>query len=90
MRTLLLLLALSTSALAEEQTRIYDVRGNSIGTATREDDGTVRFRDARGSTTGTSTTTPGGGTTFYDPRGSVTGRDFGPCPAGSLACGRSR
>jgi hypothetical protein len=63
---------------AEPQTRFYDARGNSIGTATPQSDGSVRYRDAGGNSIGTSTTAPGGTTTFYGPGGNVTGRAVGP------------
>jgi YD repeat-containing protein len=62
---------------AEPQTRFYDARGNSIGTATPQGQGSVRYYDSRGSSLGTSTTT-GNTTTFYGPGGSVTGRATGP------------
>jgi hypothetical protein len=67
---------------AEPQTRFYDARGNSIGTATPQGDGSIRYRDAGGNSTGTSTTTPGGTTTFYGPGGSVTGKTVGPAGPG--------
>jgi hypothetical protein len=60
-----------------EQTRIYDANGRSIGTATPEGQGSVRYRDAGGRSVGTSTTTHGT-TTFYGPSGNVTGRAVGP------------
>jgi hypothetical protein len=75
---------------AGEQIRVYDSRGNSIGTARPESGGTIRYRDSRGNSMGTSTTMPGGTTTFYGPGGGVTGKTVGPCPAGSLACGVRR
>jgi hypothetical protein len=83
------LFLIATGVLAGEQTKLYDSRGNSIGTATRDSQGTTTFRDSRGNTTGTATTN-GSTTTLRDSRGSVAGRDFGPCPSTSLACGRSR
>jgi YD repeat-containing protein len=57
---------------AEEQTRFYDARGNSIGTASPQSNGSVRYYDARGNSLGTSTTT-GGVTRFYDAGGKPTG-----------------
>jgi hypothetical protein len=77
---------------AEEQTRFYDSRGNSIGTVTPQSDGSVRYRDAGGNSTGTSTTTPGGSagptTTFYGPGGNVTGRAVGPAGNGPFGGAR--
>jgi hypothetical protein len=35
-----------------EQSRFYDARGNSVGTATRDSQGTTTFRDSRGNITG--------------------------------------
>jgi hypothetical protein len=37
---------------ANEQTRFYDARGNSVGTATRDSQSTTTFRDSRGNVTG--------------------------------------
>jgi hypothetical protein len=69
---------------AEPQTRLYDARGNSLGTATPQGDGSLRYYDSRGSSLGTSTTTPGGSagptTKFYDARGNVTGSTSSPAP----------
>jgi hypothetical protein len=59
---------------AGEQSRFYDSRGNSVGSATTDSQGTTTFRDSRGSTTGTATFSPGSGTVFRDSRGNVTGR----------------
>jgi hypothetical protein len=67
---------------AEPQTRFYDARGNSIGTAAPQGDGSVRYYDSRGSSLGTSTTAPGGTTTFYGPGGSITGKGVGPADNG--------
>jgi hypothetical protein len=72
---------------AEPQTRFYDSRGNSIGTATPQSDGTVRYRDAGGSSLGTSTTR-GNTTTFYGPGGGVTGKTGGPAGSGSFGGAR--
>lgn len=44
----------SSCARAHEQTRFYDSRGNSVGTATRDSQGTTVFRDHRGNTIGSS------------------------------------
>jgi YD repeat-containing protein len=52
---------------AEEQTRLYDARGNSIATAAPQGNGSVRYYDARGNSLGTSATT-GGVTRFYSRR----------------------
>jgi YD repeat-containing protein len=68
-----------TNASAEPQTRFYDARGNSIGTAVPQGEGSTRYYDAGGRSLGTSTTMPGGGTrTFYGPSGNVTGRASSP------------
>jgi len=64
---LLATLLLPAKATGEEQTRIYDARGKSIGTLAPQGQGTVRYYDARGNSLGTSTTT-GGVTKFYDAR----------------------
>jgi hypothetical protein len=48
------LLALSFCVHAGEQSRFYDARGNSVGTATRDSQGTTVFRDSRGRTIGRS------------------------------------
>jgi YD repeat-containing protein len=69
-------------ALAEPQTRFYDPRGNSVGTAAPQGQGSVRYFDQRGNSVGTSTTNSSGTTTFYDARGNVTGRTFAP-PSGA-------
>jgi hypothetical protein len=76
MRILLLaaVLALVTMPAQAQQTRFYDARGNSIGTATTSPSGQTTFRDSRGSTKGTSSTNSSGTTTFYDRRGNVVGR----------------
>jgi YD repeat-containing protein len=69
----LVALALPLCAHAEEQTRLYDSNGRSIGTAVPQGEGTTRFYDARGRSTGTATTRSGT-TTFYDAAGRVTGK----------------
>jgi hypothetical protein len=74
-------------ARSEPQTRLYDSRGNSIGTAVPQSDGSVRYYDSRGSSTGTSTTTPSG-TTYYSPLGSVTGKAVGPAGNGPFSGAR--
>jgi hypothetical protein len=50
----LALIVIASSALAGEQTRFYDSHGNSVGTATRDSQGTTVFRDSRGNTVGSS------------------------------------
>jgi hypothetical protein len=67
-------------ALAQQQTRVYDANGRSIGTAAPQGQGSVRYYDRRGNSLGTSTTT-NGTTTFYGSSGSVTGRTVGPAPS---------
>jgi uncharacterized protein RhaS with RHS repeats len=67
-----LLLLVSTSALAGEQTRVYAPDGRSIGTIVPDSQGSNRFYDARGNSRGTSTTT-GDTTKDYDARGNVLG-----------------
>ena len=74
---LFILLAVMLPAHSEEQTRLYDARGNSIGTAAPQGQGSVRYYDSRGNSLGTSTTT-GNTTTFYDRGGNVTGRTSAP------------
>jgi addiction module HigA family antidote len=59
-------------ALAEQQTRFYDARGNSIGTAAPQGDGSVRYYDSHGRSLGTSSTT-GNTTRFYDAGGRPAG-----------------
>lgn len=71
------LAVLTAPAAAQVQTRFYDNRGNSAGTATPTSPNSMRYRDSRGSTLGTSTTL-GNTTTFYDARGNVTGRSSRP------------
>jgi hypothetical protein len=58
----------SAAAAQAQQTRFYDSRGNSLGTAAPYGNGSVRYYDARGKTLGTSTTT-GNTTRFYDASG---------------------
>jgi hypothetical protein len=67
-------------AMAEpQQTRVYDARGNSVGTIVPQGDGSTRHYDARGNSLGTSTLNHGT-TTYYSPLGSVTGKTVGPTP----------
>ncbi|WP_028164165.1 hypothetical protein [Bradyrhizobium elkanii] len=72
-----ILALLTLPAQAGEQTRIYGPDGKSLGTATLDSAGNVRFRDAQGRSLGTSSTA-GGTTTFYNSRGNVTGRSTSP------------
>jgi YD repeat-containing protein len=53
---IIIAMLLSTAAYAEPQTRFYDARGNSVGTATRDGQGTTTFRDSRGNVVGRSST----------------------------------
>jgi hypothetical protein len=63
----------------EQQIRVYDSQGNSVGTIVPQGDGsTVRYYDAHGNSRGTATTNSTGTTTFYGPGGSVTGRAVAP------------
>jgi hypothetical protein len=73
---------------AEPQTRFYDARGNSTGTAVPQGQGSVRYYDAQGRSLGTSTTNSTGTTTFYGPRGNVTGRAFAPSASAFGRAGR--
>ena len=75
------------AARAEEQIRVYDSRGNSIGTATPQGDSSIRYRDAGGNSIGTSTTT-GNTTTFYGLGGNVTGKTVGPAGNGPFGGAR--
>jgi YD repeat-containing protein len=78
--TAALMMLIATAALAEPQTRVYDARGNSVGTAVPQGESSVRYYDARGNSLGT-TTTNHGTTTFYGPGGNVTGRAVAPSPS---------
>jgi YD repeat-containing protein len=49
----------STSGSATEQSRYYDERGRSLGTASTDSQGTTTFRDAQGRMIGKATTTKG-------------------------------
>jgi YD repeat-containing protein len=55
-----------------QQTRVYDARGNSLGTTVPQGEGSTRYYDSRGRSLGTSTTT-GNTTKFYNERGQPTG-----------------
>jgi hypothetical protein len=67
------MLLLATAAQAQTQQRIYDSKGNSLGTVTTAPQGTSTFRDSKGNITGTATTT-NDTTVFRDNRGNVLGR----------------
>ena len=60
-----------------QQTRLYNARGNSVGTAVPQGEGTVRYYDARGRSVGTSTQT-GNTIKFYDAAGRPTGTAVAP------------
>jgi YD repeat-containing protein len=62
-----------------QQTRIYDSRGNSLGTSVPQGQGSTRYYDSRGNSLGTSTTT-GNTTNYYDPRGNRIGSSTTPKP----------
>jgi len=68
------LTVLAAAPAAAQQTRLYDDRGNSLGTSNPTSPNSNRYYDSRGNTLGTSTTDSQGTTTFYDSRGKVTGR----------------
>jgi hypothetical protein len=76
-------------ARSEPQTRFYDAKGNSIGTAAPQSGGSVRYYDSRGSSLGTSTT-HGNTTTFYGAGGSITGKTVGPAGNGPFGSGARR
>jgi hypothetical protein len=40
------------SCASAQQTRLYDSRGNSVGTSSTDSQGTTTFRDARGDVVG--------------------------------------
>jgi hypothetical protein len=73
-----LLAALVTPAAAQNQTTFRDSGGRTIGTATRDSNGTTTFRDAGGRTTGTATKDSNGTTTFRDAGGRTTGTATAP------------
>jgi YD repeat-containing protein len=72
-----ILLLVSASAYAAEQSRVYAPDGRSLGTVVPQGDGSNRFYDARGNSRGTSTTT-GTTTKDYDARGNVLGTTTAP------------
>ena len=60
-------LAAATPALAQ-QTRFYDSRGNSLGTASTSASGQTRYYDSRGNSLGTSSTSGGNDPLLQQPR----------------------
>jgi hypothetical protein len=71
---LVLVAAFNLAHAEDNQRRMYDARGNAIGTATTNRNVTT-FRDARGVITGTGATNSQGTTIFRDSRGRTTGFD---------------
>lgn len=65
---------LAASAAHAGDQRLYDERGRSLGTISRDGRGTATYRDERGRTTGTATTDSQGTTVFRDDRGRTVGR----------------
>jgi hypothetical protein len=68
---------------AEEQKRLYDAAGRSIGTAVPYSDGSIRYYDERGRSLGTSSTSngaQGATTTYYDATGRRSGTVIAPAP----------
>jgi hypothetical protein len=59
--------------VVEEQTRFYGRDGRSLGTATPQGDGTIKYRDSQGRSIGTSTRDSTGTVRYYSPDG----RSFG-------------
>jgi YD repeat-containing protein len=74
-KTILAALALAAlaSAAQAQQRSYYDARGNRIGSATTDSQGTVTNTDARGRVISRETTT-GNQTTIYDAGGRNVGR----------------
>ena len=68
-----LTLAMTTVALAQNQTTFRDASGRTTGTVTTDSNGTKTFRDGSGRTTGTATTNSNGTTTFRNEKGQTTG-----------------
>jgi hypothetical protein len=65
-------------ASAQNQTTFRDGRGQTIGTATHENNGTTTFRNTTGQITGTANRDSNGTTTFRDRGGSISGTATGP------------
>jgi hypothetical protein len=80
MKTLIVItmLFLPMHAYAQNQTTFRDSRGQTIGTATHEHNGTTTFRNNTGQITGTATKDSFGTTTFRDRSGSISGTATGP------------
>ena len=76
MKTLVAILlgAIVVTQAQAQQTVFRDAGGRTVGTATRDSQGTTVFRDARGRTTGTATRSSSGTTTFRDASGRTIGR----------------
>jgi hypothetical protein len=60
-----------------QQSTFRDAGGRTVGTATRDSQGTTTFRDAGGRTTGTASRDSQGNTTFRDAGGRTTGTATG-------------
>jgi hypothetical protein len=75
----ILAILVGSASTEPQQTRVYDSRGNSIGTSVPTSDGSVRYYDSRGNSLGTSTTL-NGTTTYYSPLGNMSGTTSGPAP----------
>lgn len=69
----LIALALMTGTASAQQRTIYDSRGNVVGRAATDSQGTVTNYDARGKVIGRESTS-GTTTTIYDDRGRNVGR----------------
>jgi hypothetical protein len=73
-----LTLTMITAASAQNQTTFRDGSGQTIGTATRDSNGTTTFRNNTGQITGTATRDSFGTTTFRNRSGQTTGTATGP------------
>jgi hypothetical protein len=78
--TIALTLTMIMAASAQIQTTFRDGRGSTIGTATRDSNGTTTFRDGRGQTTDTATRENNGTVTFRNNLGQQTGTATAPRP----------
>jgi hypothetical protein len=67
------LVVIPVIAVAEPQTVLRDSGGRTIGTSTRDSQGSTVFRDAGGRTIGTSSIDNQGTTTYRDAGGRTTG-----------------
>ena len=75
MKFLLMLFAVCAATVAyAQQSKLYDARGNLVGTVDPISPNSKRLYDARGRSLGTSTTSSEGTTTIYDAQGRVIGR----------------